>query len=446
MKCRTTNLFRKCQGFQLEASRRARVIRSERAGSALGTVPGAAIGNCSGGSARMPVRFFIGLYTSSYTRHSEKKEVLDDDSSQLLVAGQNGMVPSRSNESCEGAPHSLIRETAPNLPEVIDLESILSEVFIGPEQTCEGLTDEEIASLGALLLHDFSENTRRNYLSQWRRFQAWAAERNVESRPADPLHIAAYLLCRLNEGRKPATLRASVNAISHMHKIVGEADPCSYYLVRRILSAVTRQMGGSQKQAPPLKEKLFRKIQAVACQPRVGKGGHLERPETARERGALDIAMIGMMRDGLLRVSEAAAVVWDDIEWRSNGTGRLAIRRSKTDQVGKGAVAYLSRPTMSYLKMIRNGAAGANRVIGLRPDQIGRRIKRAALQAGLGRKFSGHSCRVGMACDLAREGIDLPRIMVAGRWDTLEMVAHYTRSERAGWNAVSEYYTYELRG
>ena len=447
-KCRTTNLFRKCQGFQLEASRRARVILSEPAGSALGTVPGAVTGNRSGGSASISVRFFHTVYTSSYTRH-RAQEVLDDDSSQLLVAGQNGeMVPSRSNESCEGlGPASLTQEAAIHRPEVLDPvagSTCPSGLFV-EKQTYEELSEEEKEFLRALLENEIAPNTRKNYLSQWRIFQKWADERGVESRPAKPVQIVAYLTSRESRGVSPSTLRASVNAISYMHRIVDRPDPCATPQVRRILRAANRKPGWEKKQAPPLNEERFIEILKVARRPRIAKGGNLERPETALSRGNLDIAMIAMMRDGLLRVSEASDVIWGQLEGRSDGSGRLLIPRSKTDQEGEGAIAYLSIPTMSYLESIRDGASAGARVIGLRPNQIAMRIKRAAQQAGIGDDFSGHSCRVGMACDLARQKIDFTEIMKAGRWSSLEMVIYYTRSEVASWNAVSQYYGYRLR-
>ena len=57
------------------------------------------------------------------------------------------------------------------------------------------------------------------------------------------------------------------------------------------------------------------------------------------------------------------------------------------------------------------------------------RIKQAAKHAGLGEGFIGHFPRVGMAIDLARYGIEFPRLMVAGRWRSPMMPAHYTRNE-----------------
>ena len=390
-------------------------------------------------------RYLFGVYVHSYTRHSTTEEVLDDGLSGIQAEVAIG---TRTRSRPEPDPAPLIRGGSA-LQETVSPELTLPGGAKGLEQASNESPHDERDELRALLEHEISANTRRNYLSQWKRFQEWAELKEVESRPADPEHIAIYLNEREGNGDAPATLKASATAISHMHRIVGiPYDPCSTPLVRRTLRAATRKAsedGREQKQAYPLKEEAFKAIQNTACMPRTGKGGSLERAETALKRGKLDIAMIGMMRDGLLRVSEASNVVWTDIEGRLDGSGRLMIRRSKTDREGKGFVTYLSVRTMSALNEIRNGASDAHRVIGLRPNQIGKRISKAARQAGLGNAFSGHSCRVGMACDLASEGIDHPKIMHAGRWRSVEMVAHYTRSETAARNAVAEYYGYRYR-
>ena len=172
----------------------------------------------------------------------------------------------------------------------------------------------------------------------------------------------------------------------------------------------------------------------------MGRGGRYESQETARSRGNLDIALISLMRDAMLRVSEAAALGWRDIESEADGTGRLLIRRSKTDAEGQGAVAFLSVPTMAALALIRNEAAAKDSVFGLRPNQISARIKQAAQAADLGDGYSGHSPRVGMARDLARAGTELPSLMNAGRWRSPAMPAHYTRNESAGKGAVAQFH------
>ena len=146
------------------------------------------------------------------------------------------------------------------------------------------------------------------------------------------------------------------------------------------------------------------------------------------------------MRDGMLRRSEAAAATWADIEAAPDGSGRLTVHRSKTDQDGEGATLYLSRRTMTALATIRQDAPDEARVFGLSGSQIARRIQAAAAAAGLEGRFSGHSCRVGMARDLAATGCQLPALMQAGRWKKPEMPAVYTRNESAGRGAVARYY------
>ena len=124
------------------------------------------------------------------------------------------------------------------------------------------------------------------------------------------------------------------------------------------------------------------------------------------------------MRDAMLMVSEAAALPRGDIEADPDGTGRLLIRRSKTDPEGEGAIAYVSVPTMAALTSLWNGAATGDSMFGLQPNQLSKRIKKAAHAAGLGDGFSGQSPRVGMAQDLVRAGIELPGLMPAGRGRT----------------------------
>ena len=55
----------------------------------------------------------------------------------------------------------------------------------------------------------------------------------------------------------------------------------------------------------------------------------MESAETARRRTALDLAIIGVLADGGLRRSEAAALTWGDVELWPDGTGRVTIQKGK---------------------------------------------------------------------------------------------------------------------
>ena len=310
----------------------------------------------------------------------------------------------------------------------------------------DDLTEADIGNLNAVLDHEIARNTMKNYSAQWKSFVAWSTRKGTGALPADPGQVATYLAERIEgHGHKPATLRAAAAAIGFFHRTAGQDDPCASPEVKRTLRSATRKAGRRQKQADGLTAEALTAIRSMACNPRRGRGGRLESRETARCRGNLDIALICLMRDAMLRVSEAAALTWRDIVAEADGTGRLLIRHSKTDSEGEGAVAFLSGPTMVALELICRAKAATDSVFGLRPNQISRRIKQAAQAAGLGDGFSGHSPRVGMARDLARVGIELPSLMNAGRWRSPAMPAHYTRNESAGKGAVAQFHGYYRR-
>ena len=86
--------------------------------------------------------------------------------------------------------------------------------------------------------------------------------------------------------------------------------------------------------------------------------------------------MIGLMRDARLRVSEAANLTWGDVQRIRGGSGRVRI-------VGAGETDYreVSVDTMKLLLQVRRDAGDDEPVLGLRPNQIGRRINAAARQA-----------------------------------------------------------------
>ena len=313
-------------------------------------------------------------------------------------------------------------------------------------EPADGMPVADADNLKSVLTHVVARNTVRNYRIQWRRFIAWALIKGLPALPASPTQVAAYLAKRIEEdGHRPATVRVAAAAIGFVHKTAGLDDPCATLEVKRTLRGAIRKGGRGQKQAEGLTAELLDIIQEAAYNPRRGRGGRPESLQTAASRGDVDIALISLMRDALLRVSEAAVLVWKDIETKADGSGRLLIRRSKTDPEGEGAVVFVSAPTMTALKRIRNCALDADSVFGLRPNQLSKRIKRAAQAAGLGSGFSGHSPRVGMARDLARAGIELPSLMNAGRWRTPVMPAHYIRNESAGRGAVAQFYGHYRR-
>ena len=254
-----------------------------------------------------------------------------------------------------------------------------------------------------------SASTRRCYTSQWNLWRRWAQERSHDILPAEPMAVADYLLDRAESGVSIATVKMARSALAAVHKDAGHPDPTDNEGVRRVLAGLARTLSRPQQQAAALTREVQVAIQASAGFPRTLPGVQLETPDKARRRALVDIALVAVMRDALLRRSEAAALTWGDLDPAPDGSGRLIVRNSKTGQSGGGSVLYLSPATMEVVAQIRPEGAGPEKsLFGLSPRQINRRIAAAAKAAGVQGDFAGHSPRVGMAIDLAASGCELP--------------------------------------
>lgn len=131
-----------------------------------------------------------------------------------------------------------------------------------------------------------------------------------------------------------------------------------------------------------------------------------------RARGLRDSAMIRLMSDCLLRISEIVAVNVEDFEKQT-----LILRQSKTDPEGAEAALYVTADTRRvvkrYLKRAeivegavfrrirRGGHIGQERLTDFSARRI---IQQRAKAAGVDGFIAGHSLRVGSAVSLAQAG------------------------------------------
>ena len=322
---------------------------------------------------------------------------------------------------------------------------MLQRVAPFDQQTAEPpvrVSDKARRRITEALEKSLAPTTRVNYRAQWKKWETFADGNGYPVFPADPVHLADWITQRASEGRKPGTIRMGLAAVGAAHRQANLPNPAEDEGVRAAMRGITRVAGRAQKQAAGLTAVSLSAIRATACVPRIGRGGSLETNATAEARGRVDIALISLMRDGMLRRSEAANLIWGDLIEEGDGTGRLTVARSKTDQEGEGAVLFVSAPAMEALRAIMPDKVDAGEsLFGLSDDQIARRITSAAAAAGLGEGFTGHSARVGMAQDLARSGTELPALMTAGRWQSSTMPARYTRAEQAGRGAIARFYS-----
>ena len=289
-----------------------------------------------------------------------------------------------------------------------------------------------------------ARNTQRAYLGHWTRFHSWAQEQGLDLPEGLEAALCDYLVRLAEDGKRMATIRQARAAITKGADLAGWPKPGG-----------PRRRGddaGAGPDPPGAPE-------TGGAPPRRGPGGdqgHRLHPPPhpgrsyrdggiRRRRGLGDVALASVMRDGLLRVSEAAALRWGDVELAGDGSGRIRIPESKTDQEAEGVVLYLGPAAVEALLAIRPEEAvidAVTPVFNLHPDTIRRRLQQAARAAGLPgwRDITGHSGRVGMAQDLSAAGFALPELMTAGRWKSPRMPARYTERQTAGRGAVARYY------
>ena len=229
---------------------------------------------------------------------------------------------------------------SPNVPATREARELAAiEAAIGPH----------VERIQAAAAYAFAPNTRRAYRTAWAGFARWADGEGLQAIPAAPAAVAAYLAARSEAGRSLSSLQLARQAIRAAYVEAGETDPTASEGVRRVLRGLSRQRAGQgRRQAAALTAEALAAIRATAAAPRTGPTGRTESPEAARIRGAVDVAIASVMRDAMLRRSEAAALEWADVELRPDGSGRLTIRRSKTDQEGEGAVQYLGKGTAAH--------------------------------------------------------------------------------------------------
>lgn len=190
---------------------------------------------------------------------------------------------------------------------------------------------------------DAAAATRRAYRSQAARWAEWTAGRGG----GDPVAsltdaaLAAYLTARADRGAAPATCAQAVAALRQVARAAGVADP--YGPVAQAAMRGIRRTGADRGQVRGVR---WAELEVAATF--AGADGSI--------RGLRDAAMLRLGSDCLLRVSELAAVQVADLDAEEDGSGRLRIRRSKTDQEGDGATLYVGAPTMAAVAAWRDAA------------------------------------------------------------------------------------------
>jgi integrase len=301
------------------------------------------------------------------------------------------------------------------------MNSSVSTPASGALAHIDRLTDWSSMAAGA-----FSTNTLRAWKADWEVFSESCRTYRVESLPASPKTVRAFVFECLGKGKKPATVRRYVSTIGRAHRASGLVDPTASEDVRLALKEMGRNSTARQKQARGL---VWGEIEAfLSIEPR-------------NLRDIRDRALVAVAYDTMCRREELVSLRVEDIAEAGDGSGSILIRRSKTDTTGEGATAYLSPLTMRLLTewlkesgfkagpvFVRvHGAAGVGGP--LTAQNVAAVLRKVGQWIGLDKeewaRISGHSARVGAAQDLLALNIDLSSVMQAGRWRDTRMPMRY---------------------
>ena len=317
-------------------------------------------------------------------------------------------------------------------------------------------------------------------------FLHWCATRRPAERavPAQPETLVHYLrwLAKGSDKRaaaKPATLARRIASIARVHRILGfgakEPLPTQAGMVRDTLKGIRREKRARQRQAAPLR---YGEAMQEGQAPPEGVTVKALLASCGSDLVSLrDAALISVAYDAGLRVSELVGATVADLKQLADGSGRLEIGHSKTDQLGEGALVWLSPETMGRLSawllasgiaqgpvfrrinvlatyagnegqqivrhfigakpLTRQGVVGILRRRVLAAIDLGHVEMEPGIEGETVRSLSAHSFRVGLTQDLFAAGEDGAGIALALRWSSPTTALRYARELAVGSNAAA---------
>lgn len=275
--------------------------------------------------------------------------------------------------------------------------------------------------------------TLRAYQSDFAIFCDWCDQHQLDRVPATPQTLILFLASQAAAGVAAVTLERRMAAIRYLHQLKNIPSPTEHAQVRATLTGIRRTHGTQAKyqKEPILDHQILAMIQLA--------------PESLI--GIRDRAILTLGFAGAFRRSELAALTIDDLKFDRHGHLICTLRKSKTDQFGKGFEKPILNGTklkpVDYLKQwlleagIEEGPvfrrmdwAGAATEKPLSGQWIGRVVKQYAGLIGLEvADFGAHSLRSGFITSAGERDVQLYKIMeVTGQKDPRTVLRYLRRA------------------
>jgi len=274
----------------------------------------------------------------------------------------------------------------------------------------------------------YAPNTLKSYYADARAFVDWCGERNIEPFPIASETLRSYIEC-LQVNAAYSTIRRRIASLRRLNKMLGFEDGTQTEEIYLAIRRLKRSKCLEQNQAVGINHDILVKMIAV-------------QPDTLA--GTRNRALLSLGYDFLARRSELVAIRSGDLQFTPDGALKGMIRRSKTDQYGRGRLVFGSERSAKLIRewlrlkpqkiqpvfcAINHGKFEDRAICDRNVNDIIKRsvvkVKRCERPSDL--EVSGHSLRVGAAQDLLIKGYDLAAIMRAGGWSDPSTVSRYLR-------------------
>ena len=225
------------------------------------------------------------------------------------------------------------------------------------------------------------------HLREWSAFARWCRSHDMQYWPASAQAVAHHLKDRA-ESCESAHLKRIRAAISATHIAAKLEDPYASGIVKQTLRELARRLPAGRDASGPfssidwLDADDLEPIREAAFQRRrLGLSDRWERPETARKRGLVDIALCSLVVQAGLHCEEVAALKWEDLTASDGCQAAIRVRDQRGGE-GERAVA-IPEQTYRDLQAIAKDGEPAGSIFGLSARWIRNRIDAAAKAAGL---------------------------------------------------------------
>ena len=321
-----------------------------------------------------------------------------------------------------------------------DRQQAVAELLTLTSDVSETAVDR-LRSLSSDLQIAYAPNTLKSWRADWRVWNEFCARHGYKPMPATLPVLREFLIDRIQAGRKRATIERYLATLNVVHRFAELPSPMDSMEARLMWRGLRREhLSSRQRQAKGLTLDIIDQVIAAM--------------DLSQPRDLRDAALVSVAFETMFRRSELIGLQIDHLELEPDGSGRIFLPSSKTDQEGAGFIGYLSPETLERVRQwleiaglshgpIFRSTPRSNKAdrydTPLSDRDIARIFKARALAAGFSSDLiSGHSTRVGATQDLLAANFSGAEIMRQGRWKTERMVIRYGESLNAARGAMAQ--------